>query len=338
MREWPMREWLIERGIGEIRAALIDHGQIVAAEIEADEDGARAGSVHAARLTRITVPDRRAIVTLEGGQAALIEPVPRGVSEGGRLMVEVHRAALPEPGRAKLAIVRVAADGAESSPGLDLVARVEASGDAVRLGSTYDADELEAAGWSEIIEEARTGHVDFDGGALRLSVTPAMMLIDVDGWLPLADLAIAGASAAASMILRHGITGSIGIDLPTAGSKAARLAAAEAIDAILPQPFERTAVNGFGFLQIVRRRTAASIPERVQGDPVGVAARSLLRRAERTPGAGTRTLTAAASVIARLEARADWRDELVRRIGAPIALRVNNALAISAGHVDAQNP
>jgi len=80
------------------------------------------------------------------------------------------------------------------------------------------------------------------------------------------------------MIRRHGIAGSIGIDLPTAGSKAARLAAGEAVDAILPQPFERTAVNGFGFVQVVRPRQRASLVELAQ-DRAGFEARALLRRA-----------------------------------------------------------
>ena len=333
-----MREWLYEAGIGETRAALIENGVIVAAAIEAEDDGVRAGTVAWARLSRIVVPGRRAIVTLDDGEEALIEPVPKGVSEGARLLIEIHRAALPEPGRAKLALARRAAADAMVATAPSLLDRIEGSGESLRQLQAHEPDALEAAGWSELIEEAATGHADFDGGALRLSLTPAMSLIDVDGWLGAAELAVAGAAAAARMILRLGITGSIGIDLPTAGSKAARLAAAEAVDAVLPQPFERTAVNGFGFLQIVRRRAQASLPERVQGDPAGVAARALLRRAERTPGAGPRTLTAAPAVIALIERREDWCAELARRIGAPIVLRVAPGLAISAGHVDAQNP
>ena len=92
-----------------------------------------------------------------------------------------------------------------------------------------------------------------------MSLTPAMTLFDVDGGLPPAALAEAGAAAAARAILRFGIAGSIGIDLPTL-PRDERQAAAAAVDAILPQPFERTAVNGFGFLQIVRRRTRALAP------------------------------------------------------------------------------
>jgi len=333
-----MREWFYELGIGETRAALIEDGRILTARIEADDDGVRAGGIHEARLKAVVIPGRRAIVTLEGGQDALIEPVPAGVSEGGKLLVEVHRAALPEAGKDKLAIVRRAAAGAVVSPAPDLVMRLHESGERARPVASHGIDELEAAGWSELLEEARTGHADFAGGALRLSLTPAMTLIDIDGWLSPADLAVAGAAAAARLIWRHDIGGSIGIDLPTAGSKVARQAAADAFDASLPQPFERTAVNGFGFLQIVRRRSRASIPERIQGDPIGAATRALMRRAERTPGVGMRTVSAAPAVIRRIETRVDWQELLVRRIGAPIALRADASLAISAGHVDAQNP
>ena len=121
-----------------------------------------------------------------------------------------------------------------------------------------------------------------------MSLTPAMTLFDVDGSLPPAELAVAGAAAAARAIRRLGIGGSIGIDLPTLPARADRQAAAAALDAVLPQPFERTAVNGFGFLQIVRRRERPSLPELVQGDPVGAAARALLRRARaRAPAPAT---------------------------------------------------
>lgn len=333
-----MREWIYEGGIGEARAALIEEGAIVAAEIECDDEGARAGAIVEVRFDRITVPGRRGIVRLDDGQEALIEPLPKGVTEGGRLLVEIHRAALPEPGRAKLAMARVAAPDAMPAEAPDLLARISADGLPVRHLLAHEADLLEAAGWSELLEEASSGEMAFEGGALRLSLTPAMSLIDVDGWLDPGALAIAGAAASARMIVRHGIGGPIGIDLPSAGSKAGRNAAAEAVDAILPQPFERTAVNGFGFLQIIRRRARASLPELMQGDPVGAAARALLRRAERTPGVGLRTLSAAPAVIERIERNPHWQAELVRRMGCGVALRGDARLAISGGHVEAQRP
>lgn len=333
-----MREWLYEAGVGEARAALVEDGTIIMAEIEAEDDGARAGTIAEVRLDRITVPGRRAIVRFDSGEEALIEPVPKGVSEGGRLLVEIHRAALAETGRTKLALARPAAAGAAPVEGPALLARIAMDGHPVRPLLAHQPDALEAAGWSELLEEAASGEAAFEGGALHLSLTPAMSLIDVDGWLDPVALAIAGAGASARMILRHGIGGSIGIDLPTIEGKAARLAAAEAIDAVLPQPFDRTAVNGFGFLQIVRRRARPSLPERLRRDPVGAAARALLRRAERTPGAGARTLSAAPALIERIEANPGWVSELERRMGAALVLRATAGLAISAGHVDAQNP
>jgi hypothetical protein len=225
---------------------------------------------------------------------------------------------------------------APAEPGPSLRERLAASGNPVLDLTGFGADRLEEAGWSELLEEALSGEIAFPGGALRMSLTPAMTLFDVDGPLPPAQLAIAGAAAAGRAIRRFGIGGSIGVDLPTLAAKAERQAAAAALDAALPQPFERTAVNGFGFLQIVRRRERPSIPELVQGDPVGAAARLLLRRVERSRGSGERVIHAAPELIARLEEKPEWLDALAARIGAPIALREEPGLAISAGHAQSR--
>jgi hypothetical protein len=71
----------------------------------------------------------------------------------------------------------------------------------------------------------------------------------------------------------------------------------------------------------------------MQGDPVGAAARLLLRRAERTRGSGERTLLAAPAVIARIEQNPQWLQALAKRTGAPHLLRAEPGLAISGGHV-----
>jgi hypothetical protein len=331
-----LAEWLCEAGIGEVRAALVADGGILSAMIER-EGGLRAGSVRQARLARITAPGRRGLVTFADGEAVL-EPLPSGVAEGARLLIEIVREAIPEAGRPKPARARRAAEAAVPGDGPDLAARLAASGVPVRMVAGHGADLLEAAGWSELLDEAQSGAIDFPGGALRLSVTPAMTLFDVDGVLAPAALALAGARAAAQAIRRMEIGGSIGIDLPTVSDKAVRQAVAAEVDAILPQPFERTAVNGFGFLQIVRRRTRASLPELLAADPALSAALILLRQAERALGIGTRTIVAAPAVIARIAERADWLAALERRIGAGVALRGDAARPISAGHVETQHP
>src|SRR3546814_8291514 len=53
------------------------------------------------------------------------------------------------------------------------------------------------------------------------------------------------------------------------------------IDTLLPQPFESTAVTGFGFLQIVRRSERTSLTEQVRLDPVANDAALLLSQAAR---------------------------------------------------------
>jgi hypothetical protein len=327
-----MPGWIVERGIGETRAALIDGDTILEAHIEPD-DTLRAGTVLPARLARRLTQRNEGIVVWDGGEA-MLAPLPRGVPEGATVLVEITRPPLPEPGKPKRARARPALEGTVPGEGPDLLDRLP---DAQLVGR-FDADLLEDAGWSTLLEEAITGQVGFATGSLTLSLTPAMTLIDVDGEQAPAALAVAGAAAAARAIRRLDIGGSIGIDLPDAGDKAARQAAAAAIDASLPQPFERTAVNGFGFVQIVRRRSRVSIPELFALEPVAAHARALLRRAERTGGAGARTLTAHPALVAYLAARPAWLAELERRIGAPVGLREDPALAISAGHVQAHFP
>jgi hypothetical protein len=325
-----LAEWLCQAGIGEVRAALVEQGRIVEMALEWDDDGPRAGTVASARLTRRADASGRGLVTLADGTAAQLAPVPPGLTEGAALMVEIVREALPEAERRKPPRARPASE-MSPGPGPDLLARIAATGMAVRDLAPAD-DALETLGWSEHLEEAASGIVATPALMLRIALTPAMTVIDVDGAGGTLALAVAGARVAGEAIRRFDITGSIGIDLPTLGPKADRQAAAAALDAVLPPPFERTAVNGFGFLQVVRRRVRPSLMERLAADPLGLAARALLRRGARCGGRGALTLVAAPVVIDRIVARPDWIDALATRAGAPVALREETDLPISAGH------
>jgi hypothetical protein len=326
-----LAEWLFEAGIGEDRAILVEGGRIVEAAIELPST-LRAGAVVEARLTRILIPGRRGIAGLGSSEEAVVEPLPAGLTEGAAFRAEIVREAIPEPGRAKLAKAR--AIDAEPRRGPTLAERLGA----VSRVESESADPFEQAGWSELLEEAASGEIGFAGGSLRMTLTPAMTLIDVDGALPPAELARAGAAAAARAIRRFALGGSIGIDLPTLPGRADRQAAAAAVDAALPPPFERTAMNGFGFLQVVRRRERASIPEIVQGDPAGASARALLRRAQRATGHGPLILQAAPAVIARIETAPEWLETLRRQVGSAIVLQAEPGLSISAGHVQRASP
>jgi len=309
-----LAEWLYEAGIGEARAALVEDGRIIEARIERP-GGLKLGAVLEGQLIERVAAGLSRVETPLG--AAVIERLPPGITLGARLRVEVVREAIPEPGRPKLA--KVAASDAEPRDADDLLTRCRASDFPVRLLHPHEPDALETAGWSEVLDEAETGEIAFTGGALRMSPTPAMTLFDVDGPGAPAPLALAAAHAAAMTIVRLDIGGSIGIDFPTLGNKAERQAAAEAIDAVLPQPFERTAINGFGFLQIVRPRRRASLPELLRADPVAAAALALLRAIERTPPPVPPMQNAGPRVAGWLAAHPDLVDELSRRTGAPIS-------------------
>ena len=316
-----MSEWLYEAGIGEARAALVEDGRIVQAAIELS-DTLTVGTVAEGRLVEL-LPGRQGRVTLAtkglAGGDVLLAPVPRGMTQGSALTILVTREAIPERGRSKLPKAVVAPEDAVPGPGPDLRARIAASDVPVRELLSHQPDDLEAAGWSELLDEAVTGEIGFGPGVLRMTPTPAMTLFDVDGSPPHEALSIAAARAVAESILRHGIGGSIGIDFPTEG-KGPRQAVAEALDAALPLPFERTAVNGFGFLQIVRPRPRASIPERLGIDPAGARARALLRQWEREPPGPAPTYRLPGPVYDRLTANPDWREMLERRTGRPLIL------------------
>jgi len=314
-------EWLVERGIGETRAALVDRGEIIEARVELD-GVVSAGSIIAARLASIGTKGRNAIAADDRGIEYLLPCGAAGVTEGAALAIEVTRESIPGAESWKRPLARVT--GEAPRPPERLGARDLVFPDC--------RDPLAAAGWDELIDQARTGVISFVGGELRISPTPAMTLIDVDGTLPPGELAVEGAGRAAQSIRRLDIGGSIGIDLPTAGDKAARQKAAEAIDAVLPQPFERTAVNGFGFVQIVRPRKRASLVELAQ-DRAPFEARALLRRvAFARPG--SRRIVAHPAVIGVMATHQAWIDELARQIGGAIELRADATLPMSGGYAE----
>jgi hypothetical protein len=308
-------DWLVERGIGESRAVRIEQGEIVEARIMVDCI-ARAGELLDARLTKAGTP----AIAEHAGQEFLLPNGAPGATEGATVRIEVTREAIPGAEPWKRSLARLA--GGSSPPPLEYES----------LPFPAARDRLGEAGWADLLDEARSGIVRFPGGELRVSPTPAMTLIDVDGLLPAGELALAGARAAARAIVRHGVGGSIGIDLPTISGKAQRQAVGEALDALRPQPFERTAMIGFGFIQIVRPRRHASTFELAQ-DRASFEARALLRRAafER---AGPKRLVANPAVVAVLERKPQWIEALALQVGGPVSLRSDPRLPIHGAYAE----
>lgn len=301
-------EWLIEHGIGEVRAALIEDGEIVEARVR--RDGIPAGTILEAKL--VAVAPRVAVEA--GGETFLLPRGVSGVSEGRSLFIEVTREALGGKEPWKRGLARITSDAPSAAPPL----------------AEGHEDRIEQ--WDDLLEDARSGIVAFNGGELRIEPTAAMTMIDVDGWLAPAQLAQVAAWAAARAIRRLDIGGSIGIDFPTVGDKQARRAIDGILDEYLPKASEHTAMNGFGFVQVVRPRHRASLIE-LAHDRAPFEARALLRRAAaERPGA--MRLVAHPAVIAVLEQHRGWLDQLARQVGGAVGLRADASLTMSGGYAE----
>jgi len=302
-------EWLVERGIGETRAALVEDGEIIEARVR--RDGViPAGTILEAKL--IAVAPR---VAVEAAGAIFL--LPRGVSgfsEGRSLFIEVTRESLGGAEPWKRGFARITDEVPRAAPPL------------------ADGREAPIPDWDDLLEDARSGVISFNGGELRIEPTAAMTMIDVDGWLAPPQLAKVAAWAASRAIQRLDIGGSIGIDFPTLSDKPARREVDRVLDEYLPKPSERTAINGFGFVQIVRPRRRASLIE-LGRDTVSFEARALLRRVAFEPP-GSKRLVAHPAVVAVLEGKPDWLQVLSRQVGGAIELRPKPNLPMSGGYAE----
>ncbi len=308
-----MAEWLIEEGIGETRALLVEAGEVLAAKLFWPGE-LRAGTEIAATLTHKSAGSRRGVATTDKGVEVLVDRLPPDVTEGAPIALTITRAPISERGRPKRAQGVVGGTGGRDTA-------VQLDGKVVRR--------FPSGLWEEVWDEAASNAVAFPGGSLLISVTPAMVLIDIDGDLPPRTLALAAVPAIAQALRRFDIGGSIGIDFPTLPDKADR----KAVDAALEQaltgwPHERTAMNGFGFVQIVARLEGPSLLHRFVSSRVGACARIALRRAEAVEGPGALLLTVHPALKAKLKPQ--WVEELARRTGREVRIATDPALALDA--------
>jgi hypothetical protein len=320
-----LAEWLLERGIGEDRAVRIERGEI--AEARLDWPGALvAGEVADAVLLARAAGRSRGTARFPNGEEALVAKLPGDASEGAPLRLEVTRAAIGERGRLKRAQARPTM---REPARPDLAARLTAEGHIVREVRRFPEGD-----WDALTAEALTGEVAFAGGALLFAPTPAMTVVDIDGTLPPHALALAAIPALASALHRLDLGGSIAVDFPTLADKADRRAVDDALGAALVDwPHERTAMNGFGLVQIVARLERPSLFHRARQSRTALLARQLLRRAEAVSEPGALLLTVHPALEARLTP--ERLAELARRTGREVRLATEPKLALEGAFAQA---
>ncbi len=361
------RTLIWDAGPGEVRAGLIEGGAVTEFRIIRPRRGAallQAGQIFTVRITK-RLDRRQALVSFGGSEDAVLAPCP-DLPEGARLVARMLRPPIPEPGRLKRARLTPVAEveprqaagwHAGDEPAVLFLRGAVADISAVLcpdistanvvsaiIGNAgpsiqVDAQAVEDADFDTLIEQAVSGECALPGGALSIERTRAMTVIDVDGAGDPLAINVAAARRIPVLLRLFDIGGPVGVDFISVASRADRLAidGALAEASALLGPHERTAVNGFGFCQIVRPRSGPSVPEILCGTTVGrlsveSIAMALLRQAARSQGTGARRLIAPPPVI---DAIRGWPDDvavLAARLGAPIDL-VPDAAANRYGHV-----
>ncbi|MFZ4069795.1 MAG: ribonuclease E/G [Caulobacterales bacterium] len=188
-------KWLVDAGIGEMRAVLVENGAPVAIRIWRDPAlgaVARNGDIYGARVVSRDKARRLAFLDLGAGEAFLPLDAKgeapragggaRAVREGERLLVRIAR----EAARGKRASAELLDGPAPDSEGL------------VRLGEAPPVGTSDRAAIDAVIDAALSRYAPIPGGGvLAIEPTAALVAIDVDA----ADRAGAGDAAKFSLDL-----------------------------------------------------------------------------------------------------------------------------------------
>jgi hypothetical protein len=324
-----LTEWLIDDAPGERRAALVEDGQVVEIHLHRDSD-VMLGETGKARFASKEKAGR-IFITPDGTELMM-----RGqftAAEGTSLPYAINREAIGEPGLMKRATARLL-DAPEPVVSRDRLW-------AERLKAVADVEQRPGE-FDDAFDIALAGEVLIKDGLISFQRTKAGLVFDIDGVGDALKLNTRAAREIARLLRLYQIGGSVMIDFVASASKADRIAVGDVFDAAAvgdSRAFERTAINGYGLMQVVRPRPRPSVLDllfgtNLAGLSVETQALRLLRHAVQSVGVGARIITARPAVVTCLEAPSlsDARTMVERKTGARLLIIAESGVA-GYGHV-----
>ncbi|MFN3620566.1 ribonuclease E/G [Sphingorhabdus sp.] len=314
---------------GERRAAVVDQGKIVEIHIQRDAHWAL-GERGRGRIERKT-PSGAYVVTDDGAEFLLRSKTAD--PEGKTVAFEVTREALAEPGRWKPPEIMLCDSLPPQRPDKDAVWDNRLSA----LGAHFLPRSI-----SEGFDAAIAGQSQVGDVTVSFQRTKAGLVFDVDGIGDAFGINSVAATEIARLLRLYQVGAMVVIDFVSMEAKAQRTQIADIFDAasaLDQRPFERTAVNGYGIMQLVRARPRPSVLDHLFGTNITALSKEtqalwLLRDVARSSGFGPRTVTARPDVAQLLDSQkwAPWRTEATRAAGADMAV-VADEKAAGYGHV-----
>lgn len=325
----PLIEIWRDDAPGERRAALVENGVPVEIYMQRDTHWVL-GEHGEGRIERKT-PSGAYILPSSG-----VELLVRGktnLPEGSVVTFEIVREAIAEPGRLKPA--EAVLTDALDFDSLDKAALWE------RRIATM-ALPISTKPLGDCFDEALSGASSVGDVLVSFQRTKAGLVFDVDG----TGDAFATNSVAAVEIARllrlYQVGAMVMVDFVSMESKGQRAEIVGIFDAAAAadsRPFERTAINGYGLMQIVRARPRPSVLDQLFGTRIAslsveTQALWLLREVSQSTGFGPRKVTAAPPVATLLESSGmqGARVQAERLAGAPMVIVADEKLT-GYGHV-----
>ena len=296
-----MREIAFDASPGETRAVLFEDGAAVELHIHRANHAA-GGSVHDAVITAKSA--QRSFIRLANGEEAMIAG-PLAPHEGAAIRIAIARESIAEPGLQKRAVA-VLSDGNVSDPAYAAQAWQDA------LAARADRVTRTPNDFDDAFDLASAGVSAIDGGCVWFERTKAGLIFDVDGIGDAGTINLAAAREIARLLRLFQFGGAAIIDFVSTENKAARAHIAAVFDqasAADDRGFERTSVNGFGLMQVIRAKPRASILDTLFGTRRAAlsdetCALMLLREASRSTGFGARHCTTTPAIATLLETAA----------------------------------